>query len=69
MLSILISPEHYVSTVLMIGGILSLTTLETLSVHFANSSKVKGSLLITIWGIIATVFAVCFGSLFNGQPV
>jgi VIT1/CCC1 family predicted Fe2+/Mn2+ transporter len=53
----------------MIVGILSLAGLGALSGHFAGTSKVKGSLRVTIWGIIAMAFAAWIGSLFNVQPV
>ena len=50
-------------------GILSWAALGALSGHFAGTSKVKGSLRVTVWGIIAMVFAAWIGSLFNVQPV
>lgn len=57
MLSILVSPEQYISMVVMIVGILSLAALGALSDYFAGTSKIKGSLRVTIWGIIAMGFA------------
>ncbi|OTG71251.1 hypothetical protein B9T26_12045 [Acinetobacter sp. ANC 4169] len=69
MISILVSPEQYVSVVVMIVGILSLAGLGALSGHFAGTSKIKGSLRVTIWGIIAMGFATWIGSLFNVSPI
>ncbi len=69
MFSILISPEHYVSSVVMIVGISSLAILGALSGHFAGTSKFKGSLRVTIWGIIAMLFSAWIGSLFNVNPI
>lgn len=65
MFSILISPENYISTVVMIVGILSLAGLGMLSSYFAGTSILKGSLRITVWGIIAMTFSAWIGSLFN----
>lgn len=65
MFSILISPENYISTVVMIVGILSLAGLGMLSSYFAGTSILKGSLRVTVWGIIAMTFSAWIGSLFN----
>lgn len=65
MFSILISPDDYISTVVMIVGILSLAGLGMLSSYFAGTSILKGSLRVTVWGIIATTFSAWIGSLFN----
>lgn len=65
MFSILISPDDYISTVVMIVGILSLAGLGMLSSYFAGTSILKGSLRVTVWGIIAMTFSAWIGSLFN----
>ncbi|CAB1213276.1 VIT1/CCC1 transporter family protein [Acinetobacter bouvetii] len=65
MVSILISPEQHVETVVMVVGILSLAGLGALSSYFAGTSKLKGSLRVAIWGIIAMSFASLVGSLFH----
>ncbi|MEG1233669.1 MAG: VIT family protein, partial [Acinetobacter sp.] len=57
MFSILISPDDYISTVVMIVGILSLAGLGMLSSYFAGTSILKGSLRVTVWGIIAMTFS------------
>ncbi|WP_407307768.1 VIT family protein [Acinetobacter sp.] len=65
MFSILISPEQYVATTVMIVGILSLAALGAMSSYFAGTSLLKGSLRVTLWGILAMAFASAIGSLFN----
>ncbi len=65
MFSILISPEQYVATAVMIVGVLSLAALGAVSSHFAGTSMLKGSLRVTLWGILAMAFASAIGSLFN----
>jgi VIT1/CCC1 family predicted Fe2+/Mn2+ transporter len=65
MFSILISPEPYISTVVMLVGILSLAGLGMLSSYFAGTSMLKGSLRVTVWGILAMIFSAWIGSLFN----
>lgn len=69
MVSILISPDQHVATVVMIVGVLSLAGLGTLSSYFAGTSMLKGSLRVTVWGIIAMIFSAWIGSLFNIQPM
>ena len=69
MFSILISPDQYVATVVMIVGILSLAGLGALSSYFAGTSMLKGSLRVAIWGIIAMGFSAWIGSLFNIHPM
>ena len=69
MFSILISPDQYVATVVMIVGILSLAGLGALSSYFAGTSILKGSLRVAIWGIIAMGFSAWIGSLFNIHPM
>lgn len=65
MFAILVSPDAYVSWVVMIVGILSLAILGAVSSHFAGTSMLKGSFRVTIWGILAMGFATWIGSLFN----
>ena len=48
MFSILISPEQYMLTTVMIVEILSLTALSMLYSHFANTSMIKGSLQVIL---------------------
>ena len=69
MFSILISPDQYVATVVMIVGILSLAGLGALSSYFAGTSILKGSLRVAIWGIIAMGLSAWIGSLFNIHPM
>ncbi|AXY57148.1 VIT family protein [Acinetobacter chinensis] len=69
MCSILLSPDQYISTVVMIVGILSLATLGGLSSYFAGTSIFRGSARVTLWGILAMAFASWIGSLFNVTPV
>ncbi|WP_425918564.1 VIT1/CCC1 transporter family protein [Acinetobacter sp. TSRC1-2] len=69
MFSILVSPERYVAMTVMIVGILSLATLGGLSSYFAGTSLLKGSLRVTLWGIIAMTFSAWIGSLFNIQTI
>ncbi|MBO9529036.1 MAG: VIT family protein, partial [Acinetobacter oleivorans] len=40
-----------------------------LSSHFAGTSKLKGSLRITLWGILAMAFSSWIGSLFHVTPL
>lgn len=63
--SILLSPEHLVDKVVMVVGVISLALLGGLSSYFAGTSVLRGSLRVTIWGIIAMLFSSWIGSLFN----
>lgn len=65
MISILLSPEQYLQITITIVGILSLTLLGALSSFFGGTSIMKGSLRVTIWGILAMIFSTWIGSLFN----
>lgn len=65
MLSILISPEGDIFWVVMVVGILSLAILGAVSSYFAGTSKLKGSLRVCIWGIIAMAFSSWIGSFFH----
>ena len=69
MFSILFGPEAYISETVMIIGVLSLTLLGALSSYFAGTSLVKGSIRVTIWGILAMLFSAWIGSLFNVNPI
>jgi len=68
-LSILISPEVYLETTVLVIGILSLTILGALSSYFAGTSMLKGSLRVAIWGILAMAFSSWIGSLFQVTPI
>ncbi len=65
MLAIVISPEAYISTVVMVVGVLSLAILGAVSSYYAGTSMLKGSLRVCIWGIIAMAFSSWIGSLFQ----
>ncbi|MDS7929948.1 VIT family protein [Acinetobacter sp. V102_4] len=69
MLAILISPDIWVEKMVLIFGIISLAFLGALSSHFAGTSKLKGSLRITLWGILAMAFSSWIGSLFHVTPL
>ncbi|MBJ9739445.1 VIT family protein [Acinetobacter oleivorans] len=69
MLAILLSPEIWVEKTVLIFGIISLAFLGALSSHFAGTSKLKGSLRITLWGILAMAFSSWIGSLFHVTPL
>ena len=69
MLAILFSPQDHTAISVLIVGILSLALLGALSSYFSGTSLYKGSLRITIWGILAMAFATWIGSLFNVTPV
>lgn len=69
MLAILVSPEHSVSLNVLIVGIISLALMGALSSYFAGTSLWKGSVRITVWGIIAMVFSSWIGSFFNVTPL
>ena len=65
MVSIVLSSEHYVAETVMLIGVISLAILGATSSYFAGTSLIKGSLRVTIWGIIAMLFSAWIGSLFN----
>ncbi len=69
MLAILLSPDIWVEKTVLIFGIISLAFLGALSSHFAGTSKLKGSLRITLWGILAMAFSSWIGSLFHVTPL
>ncbi len=69
MLAILVSPEIWIEKTVLIFGIISLAFLGALSSHFAGTSKLKGSLRITLWGILAMAFSSWIGSLFHVSPL
>ncbi|WP_171429434.1 VIT1/CCC1 transporter family protein [Acinetobacter lactucae] len=69
MLAILLSPEVWIEKTVLIFGIISLAFLGALSSHFAGTSKLKGSLRITLWGILAMAFSSWIGSLFQVTPL
>ena len=65
MFAILLSPEGFVGKTVMIVGVLSLAILGAVSSYFAGTSIIRGSLRVTIWGVIAMAFASFIGSFFN----
>lgn len=65
MVSIVLSSELYVAEMVMLIGVISLAILGATSSYFAGTSLIKGSLRVTIWGIIAMLFSAWIGSLFN----
>ncbi|QWZ61885.1 VIT family protein [Acinetobacter pittii] len=69
MLAIILSPEVWIEKTVLIFGIISLAFLGALSSHFAGTSKLKGSLRITLWGILAMAFSSWIGSLFHVTPL
>ncbi|MBJ9985268.1 VIT family protein [Acinetobacter sp. S40] len=69
MLAILFSPEQLVSKIVLIVGIISLSLMGALSSYFAGTSLWKGSLRITVWGILAMAFSTWIGSLFHVGPI
>ena len=69
MFSILLSPEQYIESVVMVVGVLSLALLGALSSYVAGTSPLKGSLRVMLWGIIAMLFSSWIGSLFNITPL
>ena len=69
MLSILFTPEKYLELSILIVGILSLALLGALSSYYAGTSLIKGSIRVTIWGILAMAFSSWIGSLFQVGPI
>ena len=64
-LAILLSPDNYLEKIVLLVGVLSLAILGALSSFFAGTSMLRGSLRVTIWGIIAMAFSSWIGSLFQ----
>ena len=69
MLAILLTPEHLIMQSVLVTGIIALAILGALSSYFAGTSKLKGSLRITLWGILAMAFSSWIGSLFHVTPL
>ncbi|NUF15822.1 VIT1/CCC1 transporter family protein [Acinetobacter lactucae] len=69
MLAILLSPDVWIEKIVLVFGIISLAFLGALSSHFAGTSKLKGSVRITLWGILAMAFSSWIGSLFHVTPL
>lgn len=65
MLAIILSSTEYLKITIAVVGILSLAFLGALSSYFGGSSMLKGSLRVTIWGIVAMTFSTWIGSLFQ----
>lgn len=68
-LSILFTPERYIEWSVLIVGVISLSLLGALSSYYAGTSLWKGSLRVTIWGILAMAFSSWIGSLFHVTPL
>ena len=68
-LSILFTPERYIEWSVLIVGVISLSLLGALSSYYAGTSLWKGSLRVTIWGILAMAFSSWIGSLFQVTPL
>ena len=68
-LSILFTPEQYIESSVIIVGMLSLALLGALSSYYAGTSLWKGSLRVTMWGILAMAFSSWIGSLFQVTPL
>ena len=69
LISIWLSSEQNIQMVITIVCILSLTSLGAISSYFAGTSILKGSLRVTLWGIIAMLCSTWIGSLFNVSPI
>lgn len=65
MLAILISPADLLKAYVAGVGIISLMLLGAMSGYFSGTSKFKGALRVTLWGILAMLFSHWIGSLFN----
>ncbi|WP_130802079.1 VIT1/CCC1 transporter family protein [Acinetobacter ihumii] len=65
MLAILCSSPAHTERVVLVASVVSLVILGALSSYFAGTSLWKGSLRITIWGILAMAFSSWIGSFFN----
>ncbi|AOA58765.1 VIT1/CCC1 transporter family protein [Acinetobacter larvae] len=65
MLAILLSPAHLIQNTVAVVGVLSLLALGALASYFSGTSMLKGSLRVTIWGVIAMLFASWIGSFFD----
>ena len=68
-LSMLFTPERYIEWSVLIVGVVSLSLLGALSSYYAGTSLWKGSLRVTIWGILAMAFSSWIGSLFQVTPL
>ena len=68
-LSILFTPEQYIEWSVIIVGVISLALLGALSSYYAGTSLWKGSLRVTMWGILAMAFSSWIGSLFQVTPL
>ncbi|NHB58154.1 VIT family protein [Acinetobacter sp. 194] len=64
-LTIIFSPEAYLTPTIAVVGILSLAILGALSSYAGGSSLLKGATRVTLWGILAMVFSTWIGSLFQ----
>lgn len=65
MFAILLSPDGLVDKTVMIVGVISLLILGAISSYFAGTSIIRGSLRVTLWGVVAMIFASLVGSFFD----
>lgn len=65
MIAILLSPYSYTMYTVLLTGVIALIAMGALSGHFSGTSKLKSSLRITVWGILAMAFSAWIGSLFH----
>lgn len=65
MLAIYLSVEGYIQTSVVIVSVLSLGLLGAISSYFAGTSLMRGSIRVTVWGILAMLFSSWIGSFFN----
>lgn len=69
LLTLVFSPVDYLDRAIVIVGVLSLALLGALSSYFAGTSMLKGSLRVTLWGVVAMLFSHWIGSLFQAAPL
>ena len=69
LLSIWLSNEMNVQYVISIVCVLSLVALGAVSSYFAGTSLLKGSIRVTLWGILAMLFSTWIGSMFSVTPI
>lgn len=65
LVAIYFSSADSIQTTVMLVGVLSLALLGATSSYFAGTSLMRGSIRVTVWGILAMLFSSWIGSLFN----
>lgn len=68
LIAILCSSTEYVVIAVGIVGIFSLALLGAISSYFAGTSCLRGSIRVTMWGVIAMLVSSWIGSLFQLSP-